>query len=223
MGTILCKTIINDVRGILKDKREKRWTNKYLTEKLSDGCALIVFHKPNAYVKRESVSLSAGTVQTLPAGGMQFLDVKRNMGTDGLTPGNAVTVADKRILDEYVPGWSSATQVEAIENYMFDERFPDQFENYPPADGTGQIEIGYSAVPPLCVYANPIPIGDQYKTPLEFFLLAVAYLKDTDSRNEMLASGYFDRFETLLGIRSRKESRKSPNFELLKNNTLPVR
>lgn len=214
MPTITVQSRIARAETILQDTTNTRWPVAELLEWFNDGQREIVMRKPDAYTTRESVNLVAGTRQSLPATAVQLIDVPRNMGTDGLTPGGVVRLEDRRILDDQRPDWHTETAVVAVEHYCFDARDPKQFFVYPPADGTGSVEVVYSAAPADVVIGDidgVITLDDIYANAMLDYMLYRAYSKDADyTENAGRASGSYQAFLSSLGLKEQVESINDP-------------
>ena len=180
MGTILASSIISNASGILHDETNVRWTAAQMLEWLNAGMREIVVLKPEAYVKNESVKMAAGTKQALPAGGFTFIDINRNMGANGTTPGRVPRFIEKKVIDAENPNWHKDAAKAEILHYTFDERDPSHFYCYPPqpAANQGYAELVYSAAPPDTASGIAIPLDDVYANPLVDYLLYRAYAKD---------------------------------------------
>lgn len=158
MSTIAGQEILSRAAIILQDTTNVRWPYDELLRWLHDGQRDIVLLKPDAHTKSEAMVLAISeTKQNLPTGGIQLLDVVRNMGTGGSTPGRAVTRTERYILDAQRPNWNTETGSATVKHYMFDERNPKVFYVYPPqpAASPGYVEVVYSA--------SPDPLIDTWK------------------------------------------------------------
>lgn len=182
MGTITAQAIVNKVQIILQDTTGIRWPDSTeLLGWLNDGQREVLVYKPNACVVNKSVALSAGTKQTLPADGIQLIDVVRNMGAGGATPGNAIRIVMREILDAQSPGWHAETPSATIKHYMYTPLDPKNFYVYPPANGSTQVEVVYSGLPTTIVsLAGTISLDDIYSNALVDYILYRAYSKDSD-------------------------------------------
>lgn len=151
MGTILGAEIIGRAALELQDTNFVRWSVAEHLLALEDGQRQIVLRKPDAYSKNVNLILTvSATRQTLPSDGIMLLDIVKNMGTDGETPGKAITRTEKAIMDSQYPDWHIAAASSVVRHFMYDERDPVHFYVYPPQPATdpGYIEIIYSASPP---------------------------------------------------------------------------
>lgn len=217
MGTITSQSIVDKAEIILQDTTNTRWPSDELFDWLSDGQREIVLNKPDAYATNEAVVTVEGTKQTIPAAGITLIDVIRNMGvTDGTTPGNAIRIIEREILDAQRPDWHTETPVAVTLHYMFDKRDPKNFYVYPPQPGTdmGYLELIYSSAPPDPTdIAAVITLDDIYGNALLDYILYRAYSKDADyAANAMRAVGHLSAFQKSLGIKDITEDRDDPNM-----------
>jgi len=173
----------------------------------------IVREKPEASVTNESVALVAGTKQSLPSTGILLIDVVRNMGADGDTPGNSIRIIMRKILDAQVPDWHlTAGAAAIIKHYMFDPRDPTNYYIYPPSDATSQVEIIYSSAPTIVSAGENISIADVYESVLIDYILYRAYSKDADyAANAQRAQGHYQAVLQALGLQEKAETAFSPN------------
>lgn len=212
MSTITAQDIIDRAEIVLQDTTNVRWPETELLGWLNDGQREVVRVKPDSNATNESMSLVAGTKQSIPAAGLSLIDVIRNMGTGGSTPGNVIRRIDRKILDDQVPGWHSASQVSTINHYTFDDRDPKRFYVYPPADGTTQVEVVYAAAPSDIVVGATITVDDIYANALMDYILYRAYLKDADyAADDARAQAAYQSFLRSLGMQDKQEMSDDPN------------
>lgn len=183
MGTIIARTVIEKAQIILQDTTGVRWpSDTELLGWLNDGQREVMVFKPNANVKNVAVKLTTGTKQSLPADGVQLIDVVRNMGTDGTTPGRAIRIVMREILDAQVPDWHTSTPNATTKHYTYSVLDPKNFYVYPPqpASNQGYSEMVYGAVPTDATINGAISIDDIYQNALIDYILYRAYSKDTE-------------------------------------------
>lgn len=185
-----------------------RWTQRELIAALNDGCKAIAKYLPSSCSRVDAIKLSPGTKQSidlilaanvLPGDGSTAANVAgnylqsvvRNMGSNGSTPGNAVRIADREVLDVNAPDWHTKTG-STVSQYMFDPRNPKTFYVSPgvPASPNVWVEVSFLA-DPVEVSASgsygmdgtdttAIPIDDKYTDDLVNYILARAYMKDAE-------------------------------------------
>lgn len=224
------KAILDDVADTLNDKSFKYWSYEDLLDYLNEGLIAISIAKPDASITATEYQLSEGVRQSLPDGTASFQDsdgatlpaatklveIILNMGTDGKTPGRAVTITRMDYLSEVNPDWAQASANAQVYHYMYNHLDPKAFWVYPPQPGAqqGYIKLTYNSVPPAVSAYSPsenIPLDDEYAVPLKFFILFKAYSRDTDTANANKSLQYYDAFKVALGIKEQTEIGEDPN------------
>ena len=183
MGTIIANSVIEKAQTILQDTTGVRWpVADELLGWLNDGQREVVIFKPNSHVKNVAVRLAAGTKQSLPADGVQLIDVVRNMGTDGNTPGRAVRITMREVLDSQLPNWHTVTASTDSKHYVYSLLDPKNFYVYPPqpSGNQGYVEIVYASSPTNATLNGPITLDDIYQNVLVDYILYRAYSKDAE-------------------------------------------
>ena len=217
MGTITVASLFDKAATVLNDAGNVRWTTTELLGWLNDGQRAITIIKPNASVSNASVQLVAGTKQAIPAGGVQLIDVPRNMGSAGTDPGLVVRLTDRANLDAYLPNWHNATASASVQHYMFDPRDPKHFYVYPPqpASGMGYVEIISAVTPADCVIGTGtvITLDDIYEPVLLDYMLFRGFSKDSEfSADQGRAGAHQTAFFTALGVKVQAEAGLNPNI-----------
>lgn len=213
MPTVTAQSIVDRVELLLQDTTNVRWTVPELLSWLNDGQREVVIYRPDAASVVANMPLVAGTRQNIPSAGHQLLDVVRNMGAGGSTPGRAIRKVPQNQLDATVPNWHSASQVGEILHYVYDPRVPRQFYVYPPANGSTQIEIKYAASPAdVAAVGNTITIDDIYQNALIDYIMYRAYSKDFELTGNMeRANRHYQAFTAALGVKSATDAATQPN------------
>lgn len=208
MPTITAQSIIDRAETLLLDTSNVRWPAAELLDWLNDGQRAIVAVRPDANAVTESVALVAGTKQSLPAEGYQLINVVRNMGTSGTSPGRAVRYAPMRLLNEQYPDWHTETATTTIEHFLTEPRSPKTFYVYPPATASIQVEIVYSKAPTnVASLGATITLDDIYATSLLDYVLYRAYSKDGEVPGSAArAVAHFQAFEMGLGLKAQADA-----------------
>jgi hypothetical protein len=209
--TTTVATFLTDARNVLQDNRAtKRWSDDELIAWANLGMREMVAIKPEVNTKVSAVRLSVGTRQLLPADGVQFFRVLRNMGTNGTTVGPVVRGVDYDALDTQSSTWHSMTPVEAISEYAFRPSDPTRYYVYPPSDGNGYVDIEYGALPADCVLGGNLTILDVWVPTLLNYVLYRAYSKDAEfAANANLAASYYSTFGMALGHKAQAEATRN--------------
>jgi hypothetical protein len=128
MGTLTGTNLADTAAGLIHDPLRVRWTDTDWLTWLNDAQREAVHVKPDIYTTNQSILLTrASTKQALPDTAIQLLEVVRNMGADGATPGSAVTVVSKETMDNTVPTWHADAATGEVDNFVYDPRDPLRF------------------------------------------------------------------------------------------------
>lgn len=196
--------MLDDAQTVLQDAENVRWSREELLEWFNAAQRAVVEIRHDAYPVTDVVTLAAGTKQSIPAGGHALLNVLRNMGTDGATPGRAIRKVPRELLDVGTPDWHSATASTVTRHYTYDPLVPHQFFVYPPATGTADVELVYAATPAEVTDENDtITLDDVYANALLDYILYRAYSKDFElAGNAERADKHLSRFTSTLAMKS---------------------
>ena len=212
MGTITALSIIVKAQKVLQDATGVRWDNTELLGWLNSAQREIVLYKPNSNSKGQAVKLVAGTRQALPTDGVQLIDVVRNMGTSGNTPGRAVRQIERETLDAVNHDWHASSASTTAKHYVYNPLEPKAFYVYPPQPvaSQGYVEIVYGALPPDATINGTISVDDIYETPLIDGTLYRAFSKDSEYADVNKASVHHQAFITALTGKARVEVGTNP-------------
>lgn len=217
------QAVLDRVKTATKDNYV-HWIESEWLRYISDTLLEIASAKPEAFSNNASVPLLAGkTKQTLPAGSFALLDIVRNMGANGLTPGKPIRLANREDLDRMVPDWHSKTG-QAIRHYTYDRRDPKTFYVSPAPASVMHVEM-VSALTPAAIGSSAAQIGldDIYLPIIVFGALAKAYMKDQSSTvSPQLAQSYYGAFAQAIGIKTDGDKSKSPNPNSVFNPAFPT-
>jgi hypothetical protein len=210
MPTITAGNIISRAKTLLQDTAGVRWTEQELLDWLNDGQRQVVFLKPEAKVTTSSISLAAGTKQSLPATALVLIDIVRN--APGGVPGAAVRRHDRKVLDDMLPAWHSSPSSATVSYFTYDPRTPKIFYVYPPAAAGAVVEASYSAPPTDCATtASVIDLDDVFMGALVDYILYRAHSKDSDyAANGGPATTAYEQFINALGLREQVETAAQP-------------
>lgn len=200
MPTITAQSIIDKAEIILQDTTNVRWEVSELLGWLNDGQREVATLRPDATNKTVSVTMVAGTRQSLPDESARLVRVQRNMGANGATPGEAVRPTSMQLMDLHRPNWHTDSPATVVKHYMHDSRTPDVYYVWPPSTGTTQVEVVYQTQPAIVTNAaNTISIGDEYANALIDYIIYRAYAKDIENpQNGALARQAYEAFRTVI-------------------------
>ncbi len=213
---ITVNQVLSRVSQVLQDTDNIRWPVSAsgnipaeLVDWLNDGCREVVMYKPDANSIDENLALVAGTKQMLPADAIRLLDVPRNMGSGGTTPGRSIRFIKRKVLDDQNPNWHTMTASASIIHYTVNENSPKDlaanrltFYVYPPAAVPTYVEIVYLKTPALAVAGNAaLPINEIYANAVINYILFRALSKDAEyTANPAQAAAYYQLFANEMGI-----------------------
>jgi hypothetical protein len=203
--------IIGKAQTVLQDSSATRWTVAELLSWLNDGQREVCLLKPSVSATNQSITMVAGTKQSIPTAGLQVLRIVRNLTSAG-AGGKVVRVISRDVLDTRKPLWHSATATLVADHYTFDELDPRTFYVYPPNTGDGYIEAVYSVQPAMVATNGDITIPDIHANNLLDYILYRAYAKETDhAGNEQRSNQHYKAMAASLGIKIQLDSVTSPN------------
>lgn len=211
--------IVLKASTVLNDKRNVRWTVPELIGWINDAGLAIQVRRAAATSKIVTVTFVAGVLQAIPDDGAQLLDLVRNLGADGATPGRAISIVDRRLLDDETPDWYSAKQADTIQHYTHDARAPKAFYVYPPAKAGLKAEMLYSAFPtPIALRATTadilttdvLEVSKEYIDPAINYVCYRAMSKDNEFAQAQLASAYYAAFTDSLSMQKTETQSSSP-------------
>lgn len=215
MGTMTGQQIFNRVGIVLQDKAHTRWpVDSELLLWLNDGQREIVNFRPDANTITAPLTLLANSSkQELPAAAIRLVDIVRNLGSDGFTPGKMIRLASRMSLDSHVPDWHRARAAAEVKHYVFDPITPKIFWIYPRVASPMKVEVQYSAAPADVTSASrPITLDDMYANALIDYILHRCYAKDADdTRSDNAAVLHYQAFQNALGVRTQNDGAMNPN------------
>lgn len=218
--------ILTRATDILQDTTSVRWPEAEMLRWMSDAQREIVLYRPDASVTNTNFQLASGaTKQTLPSQAIRLIDVVRNMGAAGSTPGRVIRNINREILDAQIPTWHSDAGAAEVKHFMWDARDPKNFYVYPKPTSASYVEVIYSVSPTeITTNSQNISVDDFYANTILDYMLYRAYSKDAEyTGNAQRAVAHYQAFTTALGIRRTTDTTNSPNTNSVFNPNNPVR
>jgi hypothetical protein len=215
--TVTAGTILTRVRTQLIDELDqKRWEDAELYRWMSDGQRVLIAMDPAIGAYTDSLKLIVGTKQNLPDGSFMLLDVKRNMGLDGETPGRAVTVVSRENLDRVDPDWHASRRSDITYHYIYDPKQPRIFYVWPPSTGMTYLEVSRAVNPAdLTAPESTLGVPDLYQTALFDYVMFRAHQKDSDyAGGNDKAQAYLQLFQMFITGHEAAKVDESPNRQL---------
>lgn len=213
MATTKVIDILDRATIILQDNSNVRFPNEELLKFFNDAQKEVVLHRPDANMVNTTMDLADGSKQTLPAAALRLVEVIRNEG------GRAVTLVERRILDETLPNWHNAVAgTNKIEHYVYDPADPKNFYVYPKGvSDTHTLEIVYSSAPAeisisaFDTDATTISLDDIYSNCLLDYVLYRAYQKDSEyAGNAQRSMMHYQSFANALGVKTQADMATTP-------------
>jgi len=206
MAEVTVKHLVLMALDLLKDEGNDYWGEPDLVNFYNRSASAVVNVRPDANTVNAVIKLAAGASQTIPSRGNALMDVIRNMGIDGETPGVAITATDKQLLALYDPTWPQATQEAEVRNWA--SVSPRRFVVYPPNTGTGYVEIVMAENPPQINHdagglweVALVGVEDQFVNAVFYHMMFLAHSKDGDlPGDENLTKHYYGLFAAACGI-----------------------
>jgi hypothetical protein len=222
------------------DPQFDRWTQRELVTWLNEGQKAIAKYVPSSCARVDAVKLVPGTKQQIlripaanvlrdgqaPAAdvfGIAVMSVVRNMGTNGLTPGQAIRLVDRETLDLYTPGWHSETGT-AVSGFLYDPKTPQVFFVTPgvKSDANVWVDLQYAFNPPEVPVdgvfgmdgsdTTSVGIDESNTDDLVNYILARAYAKDSESANMQASSMYGQTFVSSINAQATAITGVNPNL-----------
>lgn len=181
-GTIRVKEVVRMVSTLLQDNNPQfaRMPEREIIDFLNDAQRAIFKYLPAACSRIDAIKLVPGTLQSIesipaanckpgdgstpavPVIGSMLLDVMCNMGSDGLTAGNAIrAITDGRdVLDSVDPTWHTQ-RATVVQNYLFDPRTPRHFHVSPGAHATTAVWVRASYIAQPLTITNTAAAGSE--------------------------------------------------------------
>jgi hypothetical protein len=224
--SISAQSVARRVVAALNDDASVRWALSEVVRAINDAQRQIAIDRPDLLATTSTITLAAGTRQTLPANGLKLLAVNRNAS------GAAVRVVNRDMLDAQIPNWHAIPPSAAIRHYVFDAREPTVFHVFPPALSTAQLEVVYSAHPVLiaepahgaslpadhatdisapAVVLGNLTVPDHLVVAVADFALARLLLKDSEAGSAQRAMAHFQSYANALGIDMKATLAAGPN------------
>lgn len=165
-STVLVRHALWQASGLLTDDKPQfqRWAEVSMVQFANDAQLAIAKYLPTACSRVDAIKLRAGTLQSIesiaaadckpgdgstpaaPVLGMTLLHPICDMGADGLTPGRALRIVDRKAMDAVSPTWPAdlATVPTSI---VYDPATPRYFHAVPGPKEPRWARIAYTAQP----------------------------------------------------------------------------
>lgn len=214
-------SVIDRVEQILQDTTSIRWPEAELVLWVNDAQREIALLKPDASAANETITLAAGTKQSIPTGGNRLLRAVRNMSAaSGGTGKRSVRLVSREILDAQTPDWhdssvtGDAAHTDVVKHYIYDEQNPRNFYVYPGVSGNAYLEIIYSANPATVTASDNLSIPDIFANAVMNYVLYMAYMKDAEyAGNQQRAGSHYQLFTASVTGKAQIDVVTNPNTD----------
>ena len=250
-STILVRDALWRASILLNDSSPQfiRYSEQEMVNALNDGQLAIFKFLPAAGSRVDSIRLAPGTrqsIESIPAAyckpgdgstpaaailGTQLLDIIRNMGADGLTPGVPVRPVTREVLDTTARGWH-ATSGTSVLSFVFNPQTPRYFWTYPGVHASTQVwvEVSYTAQPIKVpntgtpgseLYAvggsstTTLGVSDDMVDDLVNYIVARCLLKAGEGADPGRAAAFTQLFTGGLNAKVTALTGNNPNLKLL--------
>lgn len=209
--------LLDRITRDLNDINHVRWSEATLLDYLTAAQRMIVSLRPmaNAVTLSDHLLEGGNTLQHIPAGYYTLIDVVRNMGQDGFTPGLPITVVERDTLDDANSNWHTETGSTVIDNYTYDERNPTSFYITPPASTETDVfvEIVVSKAPArVGAVTENVEIDDVFEEAIREYMMYLALSQNSDSAYDReKAKAHLQTFYLSLGEDLKARILTSPN------------
>ena len=251
MGALLVRRILWRVRTTLTDTKPQftRFPERDMVAALQCGVRALCKYLPHAGARTIAIKLQPGARQSIAkvaADNMRHLDgsassdvfpillheITHNMGSDGATPGRAISITDRQRLDMLDPMWQTRS-ASVIEQYAYNPQDPLAFWVAPAAPSSPAVWVAAAVVAPPPPFADGgapgneryrfvggaddlVGLDDQYEDELWNYCIAYLLLSDAKSTNAMArAAAHVQAFNGSINSMAMTMTGQSPNLKRL--------
>jgi hypothetical protein len=214
---MLASVPLGQVQELLQDEGGVTWTTTQLLRAWNEAQKVIVVFAPEASLTTASWQLvAAETRHAAPSGAIKIIDVMRNMGADGATPGASIRLTTRGNLEDHVTDWHSGTGAASITQWAPDPRNPKLFWTYPRVHASTAVfvEGTYSSVPAdIDELTDTITVGDEWAAAAVNWCMYRALARDS-KRTPVFARAdhYLKTFGFLVGGKLSADIKQDPRL-----------
>lgn len=204
--------VLRLVSGALQDLEpgtDKRWEwtggdseSVGLLDFLNAAVRAVVLQRPDATARTHPVRLVPGARQRIPTDALTLIEVTRNMGEDGRTPGMGISVMHADVLTA-MDGFTPAGYV--VQQYAYDRATDGTVFRVFPAVGEERdvwVEIIDSAAPATILSPDDaLPVPPVYAQALVHHVLAAILSGDNEASSAAKAQLHISLWSNLMGIK----------------------
>lgn len=135
-------TLIRDVQARLQDASGVVWAEADMFDYFNNALYVLMLARPHAFSAISSLLLTADANQQSITNAYMILDIIRNMGSDGSTPGKPISEIDRWQMDTISRAWYSQIGKTYVEHYMYEpEKSLSSFHVYPKTHATTPVYV----------------------------------------------------------------------------------
>lgn len=251
MSGLLVKHLLWRVSSTLMDNRPqfKRYAERDMVIALQAGVRALCKYLPHAGARTIAMRLQPGSLQSvakIPAARVKtydgsdpwevfatgIFDVIRNMGANGVTPGRAITIAERGRLDRIDPLWHSKSG-EVVRQFTYNPQDPTSFYVAPAVPAAPEVWVDVSLpAPPKPVTAGNAPgseryaysgsntdlvgLDDQYEDELWNYCCAYLLMSEAKAQGALTrASMHIQAFNASINSMAQQATGHNPNLKAL--------
>lgn len=207
MATIKVVKLLKRAQKIAVDETEIGWDLDEWLDCFNEAVIAVANARIDTTAATVPYSTIAGSKQQIPADGIRFITLTRNIAT-----GMPVRRVERRQLDDRNIPWHNKSG-DKVNHFVHDPLDPKTFYIYPQPEAGHQVELVYQKSPSFIEIADfdtdsqVLPMDDIYFNALLYFTLARGYMKDDESTGNLnLSAQYESRGFNELGIKSKADS-----------------
>jgi hypothetical protein len=179
--------IILDVQKQVQDVTGTVYSPAYLLPYINLAIVEMIKVNPTIYPVMKVFSLVAGSLQTIDPVEICILDIVCNM-IGGVLTGNAITILQRKNLDQLIPSWQTFAANKTIKYVVKDDLDPYAFYVFPPQpiDTDQGIKMIFSELPAqLTAEDDTFPLEESLKLPCISYILYLILREETTIPNAL--------------------------------------
>jgi hypothetical protein len=199
-------SIIDEVQRHLQDAGAAVWADADCVEYINNALYMLMLLRPHAFSSIAAVQLVAGSKQTI-ASAYMLLDITRNMGAAGTTPGKIITEVERWQIDLLNQFWHQKTGKTYTEHFSYEpEKNLTTYYVFPPVSSTAPhyVETNIAAYPTKVTTANQatqVSIDQTYEPFIKEWMFYEAYNKETSVASKEQATRHLANAASMVGMK----------------------
>lgn len=204
--TLQVDDYVNAASTALLDATQRLWEPAEVLGFYNEARRIMGLAKPNAFSSpSKPTRLRAGVLQYLTPDEMLLIrDRVLNIGTDGVTPGEAPVFVARKDQDYARPGWANDPPSNVVRCIMYDKNTPTFYYVWPASTGMNYLQYERLFMPAQ-VLGQTADFPDIYQGVVDHLMLGLAYRKNSKRGDMAKFQSYFATGMSLLGVRKQAE------------------